>query len=148
MKRHALLTILFVLFSLNGFSQDDNLRKIILKSDLIISTENYRLDTLFINDFTANHFMFIDKINAENTAVYKNNLTALPKSMKIRVYRDNEDYFSKLSAHIPPKVLRVGMKYFKLFFIKKNNQNFETIAVIKDLEGESLENYIHQIETI
>ena len=92
------LKILLLLFALPTFStaQTLNLRKAILKSDLIISLNNYHFDTVLINDFTTKKYIKIDQIGDHSCIIYKNSLASMPKKLTLREFRDGEDFNSEL----------------------------------------------------
>lgn len=85
-----------ILLPFFGNAQNQNLRKAILKSDLIISTRNYTMDTIRINDFTSKVYMNFDEINEGNSWIYKNNLGSVPKKLSLRKLVDGEDFYSYL----------------------------------------------------
>lgn len=77
------INFFFVLLAFPYFinAQNQNLRKAILKSDFIISFNHYKMDTLWINDFTSKVYINLDSIDEDNSWIYKNNLDSSPKKL-------------------------------------------------------------------
>jgi len=144
---------LFFLLMLPFFSiaQNQNLRKAILKSDLIISINNYKIDTVWVNDFTYKVFVNMDNINEQNSWVYKNNMGSVPKKLSLRKLVDGEDFYSYLITDgglCAGKVLEHGKTYRDLFFIKKEKNEFKILAHFQSLEWEQLQKMEQQIKSL
>lgn len=150
MKLKLLLILLALPFF--GNAQMQNLRKAILKSDLIISINNYRIDTIHINDFTSKQYINIDKINEENSRIYKNNLGSVPKKLSLRKLEDGEDFYSddniNQSCACAIKALEQGKVYSDLFFIKKEKNEYQIVANFQNLEWEQLQKFEQQIKSL
>lgn len=150
MKLKLLLILLALPFF--GNAQMQNLRKAILKSDLIISINDYRIDTIRINDFTSKQYINIDKINEGNSWIYKNNLGSVPKKLSLRKFEDGEDFYSddniNQSCACAIKALEQGKVYSDLFFIKKEKNEYKIIALYESLEWEQLQKFEQQIKSL
>jgi hypothetical protein len=146
-------TFLFslILLSFLGNAQNQNLRKAILKSDLIISSNDYRTDTIRINDFTSKFFINFDKINEGNSWIYKNNMGSVPKKLSVRKPIDGEDFYSYLITDgglCTGKVLEHGKTYHDLFFIKKEKNEYKIVVHYQSLELEQLQKIAQQIKSL
>ncbi|MDR6969609.1 hypothetical protein J2X31_003642 [Flavobacterium arsenatis] len=147
--------ILFFLMALPffGIAQTQNFRKAILKSDLIISINDYSIDTVRINDFTSKQYINIDKINEGNAWVYKNNLPSVPKKLSLRKFEDGEDFYSYLitndGACIHPayRAHEQFKTYHDLFFIKKTKNEYQIVMFLQSLEWEQLKIFEQQIKS-
>lgn len=150
MKIKALIFFLILLPFL-GNAQNTNLRKAILKSDLIVSINDYRMDTVRINDFTSKVFIHFDKINEGNSWIYKNNLGSVPKKLSLRKLVDGEDFYSYLITDgglCAGKVLEHGKTYRDLFFIKKEKSEYKIVLHFQSLEWEQLQKMEQQIKSL
>lgn len=151
--KHKLLLILLAL-PFFGNAQMQNLRKAILKSDLIISINDYRIETIRINDFTSKQYINIDKINEGNSRIYKNNLGSVPKKLSLRKFEDGEDFYSDLITNgggcliMPTKDGEQGKRYHDLFFIKKEKNEYQIVANFQNLEWEQLQKFEQQIKSL
>lgn len=146
-------TFLFslILLPFLGNAQNTNLRKAILKSDLIISTRNYKMDTIRVNDFTSKVFINFDEINEGNSWIYKNNLGSVPKKLSLRKLVDGEDFYSYLITDgglCAGKVLEHGKVYSDLFFIKKEKSEYKIVVHYQSIELEQLQKMKEQIKSL
>ncbi len=146
--------VLFFAMPFLGNAQIQNLRKAILKSDLIISINDYRTDTVRINDFTSKQYINIDPINEKNSWIYKNNLGSVPKKLSLRKMVDGEDFYSYLITNgggciLPAnKSSDITKTYHDLFFIKKHKNEYKILANYQSLEWEQLKKYEQQIKSL
>jgi len=150
MKIKALIFFLILLPFL-GNAQNQNLRKAILKSDLIISINDYRMDTIRINDFTSKVFINFDKINEGNSWIYKNNLGSAPKKLSLRKLVDGEDFYSYSITDGNNCLLRAldgNITYHDLFFIKKEKSEYKIVAHFQSIEWEQLQKMEQQIKSL
>lgn len=143
-----LLHILILLLTINCYTQDLNIRKAILKSDLIITSNNYASEINYINDFTKTKHIKIKEVGT----VIKNNLTSIPESLTLREYQDNEDYFSEIytnnDAGILQKIFEEDEIYYNIFFIRKNENKYETLFVLEGLDSKTYKSYVNKIKTL
>lgn len=144
------LKILFFLFlALSGYAQNLDLRKAILKSDLIIVSYDFDFDTIRLNDFTNKTYIKINKIDS----ILKNRLSTIPKNLTARKYLDNEDYYSDLITNeggciMKPTEANNWTAYTNIFFIRKNGKEYQSFLVLQGIELEKYRKIAHQIRTI
>ncbi|KAA5535872.1 hypothetical protein [Paenimyroides baculatum] len=146
-------TLLFslILLPFLGNAQNTNLRKAILKSDLIVSINDYRMDTVRINDYTSKVFIHFDKIKKGNSWIYKNNLGSVTKKLSLWKLVDGEDFYSYLITDgglCAGKVLEHGKVYSDLFFIKKEKSEYKIVLHFQSLEWEQLQKMEQQIKSL
>lgn len=148
-------TFLFslILLPFLGNAQNTNLRKAILKSDLIISTRNYKMDTIRVNDFTSKVYINVDPLNEQNFWIYKNNLGSAPKRLSLRKLVDGEGFYSYLITNgggciLPDKVIDPTKIYRDLFFIKKEKNEYKIVAHFQSIEWEQLQKMEQQIKSL
>lgn len=147
MKNLKILLLLFLM--INNYAQNLNLRKAILKSDLIIVSYYFDFDTIRINDFTKNNYVRINKIDS----ILKNKLPAIPKNLTARRYLDNEDYYSDLITNeggciMKPTEANNWTAYTNIFFIRKNGKEYQSFLILQGIELEKYKKIAHQIRTI
>lgn len=70
MIKQSLYLILLLLLATSSYAQL-NLRKAILQSDLIISINNHRQDTIWDNDHTLQSYTQMDKIDSSNAFILR-----------------------------------------------------------------------------
>lgn len=149
MKTRLLYFILMLpIFSI---AQTQNLRKAILKSDLIISVNHYKMDTIWVNDFTFKVFINMDDINEKNSWVYKNNLGFVPKKLSVRKPIDGEDFYSNLTTdgiNYLLRALEADKTYHDLFLIKKEKNEYKIIANYQNLEWDVVKKMEQQIQSL
>lgn len=144
------LKILFFLFlAISGYAQNLDLRKAILKSDLIIVSYDFDFDTIRLNDFTNKTYIKINKIDS----ILKNRLSTIPKNLTARKYLDNEDYYSDLITNeggciMKPTEANNWTAYTHIFFIRKNGKEYQSFLVLQGIELEKYRKIAHQIRTI
>lgn len=151
--KKTLFPFLLFLCTVSAFAQIKNLRKAILKSDLIISTRNYNIDIVWINDFTSKVFINFDEINEGNSWIYKNNLGSIPKKLSLKKMIDGEDFYSYLITDgglcaLPAKVGEYGKTYRDLFFIKKEKNEYKIVVHYQSIEWEQLQKMEQQIKSL
>lgn len=134
---------------INSYAQNLNLRKAILKSDLIIVCYDFDFDTIRINDFSKNTYVKINKIDS----ILKNRLSTTPKNLTARKYLDNEDYYSDLITNeggciMKPTEANNWTAYTNIFFIRKNGKEYQSFLVLQGIELEKYKKIAHQIRTI
>ncbi|WP_139421804.1 hypothetical protein [Chryseobacterium mulctrae] len=147
MKNLKILLLLFLM--INSYAQNLNLRKAILKSDLIIVCYDFDFDTIRINDFTNNTYVKINKIDS----ILKNRLSTIPKKLTVRKYLDNEDYYSDLITNeggciMKPTEANNWTAYTNIFFIRKNGKEYQSFLAVQGIELEKYKKIAHQIRTI
>lgn len=143
--------LVFLALPFFGNAQIQNLRKAILKSDLIISFNHYEQDTVWVNDFTSKVYINMDPINEQNSWIYKNNLGSVPKKLSLRKLVDGEDFYSYLITDgnaCTHRALEGGKTYHDLFFIKKDKNEYKIVANYQSLEWEKLEKYEQQVKSL
>lgn len=148
MKTKILILLLILPFL--SFTQNQNLRKAILKSDLIISINDFKMDTVRVNDFTSKVYININAINEQNSWVYKNNLGSVPKKLSLRKLIDGEDFYSYLITDgnaCMHRALNGSITYHDLFFIKKEKNEYKIVALYESLEWEQLEKIGKQVKS-
>jgi hypothetical protein len=148
-KMKKLKPLLLLFLTINSYAQNLNLRKAILKSDLIIVCNNFTSDTIRINDFTNNTYIKINKIDS----ILKNNLSAIPKNLIVRKYQDNEDYYSDLITNgggciMRGKEVNNETSYNDIFFVMKNGKEYQSFLILQGLEWEKYQKITDQIRTI
>lgn len=143
-------TILFILFTINSYSQGDNYRKAILKSDVIIVSNNYTYDTLKVNDFSKKVYLKINKVDK----VLKNKLSITLKSITATVFQDGEDFYS--SIYNPNYMEAIDIiqeideneEYYNVFFLKKEKDNYVAYLIFENISSSSYLKYSKQINTL
>ncbi len=146
-------TFLFslILLPFFGNAQNTSLRKAILKSDLIISINNYKMDTIWINDFTYKVFINMDPINEQNSLIYKNNMGSVPKKLSLRKLVDSEDFYSYLITEgnaCLHRALDGSKTYHDLFFIKKEKNEYKIVVHYQSIEWEQLQKMEQQVKSL
>jgi hypothetical protein len=144
-----LKTLFLLLLTFNSYAQILNLRKAILKSDLIIVCNDFTSDTIRINDYMKNTFIKIKKIDS----ILKNNLSAIPNNLIVREYQDNEDYYSDLITNgggcvMIGKTINNGASYNNIFFVKKSGKEYQSFLFLREVEWEKYQKITDQIRTI
>lgn len=143
-------TISIFLIITSNYSQNLNFRKAILKSDLILTTNDFTFDTIKNNDFSETSFVTI------NTSEYvlRNNLASIPKKITARRFLDNEDFFSDLVANGGGCVMNTreginqGESYYDLFFLKKIRNEYHAFLIMRSVESDKSLKITKQIRTI
>jgi hypothetical protein len=152
MKRIIILVALTFTQILTFAQGNKNLRKVILKSDLIIETDAYNIENSSSNDFTSKMYVQIKKIDATNSIVYKNKLPSVPKKLSLRKYNDDEDFYSDFLVNQEcgclGKAYEPGKVYSDLFFIRKEKNEYQILMHFHSLTSEQVEAYKKQIESI
>ncbi len=145
-----LKTVIFLLTTINCYSQNSNFRKAILKSDLIIVSTNFTYDTIRSNDFSKEIYLKVNKINR----VLKNNLPITLDSLKATVLQDGEDFYSGIYDGSSGDciemidVIEEYKIYYNVFFLKKENDTYIAYLIFKDIPSDQYINYTKQIETL
>ncbi|ENA1795663.1 hypothetical protein ABF176_002510 [Flavobacterium psychrophilum] len=149
-----ILPLIFIVLS-NTFvlaQSNLNLRKVIQKSDLIIDIDDYRSDTIWINDFTYKNYIQMDKIDSTNSILLLNKLYSSPKKLTLREYTDDEDFYSNYSVNQEcgclGKTHEQDKSYSDLFFIRKEKNEYRIVMHLYGIESDQRDKYRHQIETI
>lgn len=153
MKKHHLPALLLLLLSFSCFAQDNiiNLRSVMQKSDMIIDIDDYRIDTVWVNDFTYKTYIKMDKIDSTNARILRNRFSAVPKKLILRKYTDGEDFYSDLITNGGGCVMRSresDINYYNLFFIKKDKNEYRILMHLDGLKWEQREIYRKQIEML
>lgn len=128
------LTISLLFAVLITYGQGFDLRKITLKSDVILfCDQNNVIDSSkIINDYTSNNFYKVTAVDA----IIKNNTSFDLKKAEIRVAIENEDYLVDVSSCSTamgiPSVFSQGQSYYEILFLKKIGKQYQIIGLIKN----------------
>jgi hypothetical protein len=130
-------------------AQKLNLRKAILNSDFIIVSDDFEYKKAAENDYSTQNYIVINKIDT----ILRNNLSSIPKKLKLRSFEDGEDFYSNLLTNDGGCVLKAQFanditNYYHIFFIKKVGKEYQVFLFLNGIEWEQYQNYKNQIKTI
>lgn len=146
--KQSLYLILLLVFATNSYAQL-NLRKAILQSDLIISINNHRQDTIWDNDHTLQSYTQMDKIDSGNAFILRNKLKSTPQTLRLKNYLGQEGFFSN-DINLPysclvPMVIDINKHYQDIFFIKKEKGQYRQVLMLSHVEDALFQAYRKQI---
>lgn len=148
MIKQSLYLILLLLLTTSSYAQF-NLRKAILQSDLIISINNHRQDTIWDNDHTLQSYTQMDKIDSGNAFILRNKLKSTPQTLRLKNYLGQEDFFSNDINHpfpcLVPVVIDISKHYQDIFFIKKEKGQYKQVLMLSNVEDALFQSYRKQI---
>lgn len=148
--KSPIITFLLCLF-LYSPAQNMNIRKAIQKSDLIFeNNDNFNFQTIQINDYTKQSYVQIIK-SSQKDSILKNKLSSLPELLSLRVFEDNEDYFSdsyNCACILKDKTINGPSRNYNIFFVRKVKGDYEALLILQDLEWEKYNHYVKQINTM
>lgn len=145
MKAKTILTTLLLLISAVGFGQDIldamDLRKIVLKSDVVLASRSYSETSNYPNDYSVEQYYTVNDIDS----VIKNT-TRFKPSDKIWIQHQSSDYSAFWSEHtVSIKSLRaglmVGIRYSNLLFLKKENKQYKLLGIADEIPWQDMETY-------
>lgn len=148
MIKQSLYLILLLLLATSSYAQL-NLRKAILQSDLIISINNHRQDTIWDNDHTLQSYTQMDKIDSGNAFILRNKLKSTPQTLRIKNYLGQEGFFSndinQPFSCLVPMVIDISKHYQDIFFIKKEKGQYKQVLTLSNVEDALFQAYKKQI---
>ena len=159
MKTKITFTLLLFTVCIMSFGQDiieaRELRKIVMKSDVILASDSYNTTNNYANDYSIEQFYTINKID---TLI--RDLTKFKIADKIRIQQqinDYSDFWSGLSTINTTSDMNreFGAHYTNLFFLKKENKQYKLLGIAVGMKWDNLTHYyipainqIMQIEKI
>ena len=159
MKTKTTFTLLLLTVSIMSFGQytieTRELRRIVLKSDVILASGSYSTTSNYANDYSIEQFYTMNKID---TLI--KNVTQFKIADKIRIQQQFDDYSAFWSEDVISgpsleKVMGIDIRYTNLFFFKKENKQYKLLGIVKTIEWDNLIkrhipaiNQIMQIEKI
>jgi len=148
MIKQSLYLMLLLLLATSSYAQF-NLRKAILQSDLIISINNHRQDTIWDNDHTLQSYTQMDKIDSGNAFILRNKLKSTPQTLRLKNYLGQEGFFSNDINHpfscLVPMVIDISKHYQDIFFIKKEKGQYKQVLMLSNVEDAPFQAYRKQI---
>lgn len=148
MIKQSLYLLLLLLLATSSYAQL-NLRKAILQSDLIISINNHRQDTIWDNDHTLQSYTQMDKIDSGNAFILRNKLKSTPQTLRIKNYLGQEGFFSndinQPFSCLLPMVIDISKHYQDIFFIKKEKGQYKQVLTLSNVEDALFQAYKKQI---
>lgn len=145
--------IVFILFlSLDSMvsSQTVNLRKAVLKSDLIVEVTDYEYKENYLNDYTKQVSVELKKING----FLKNKGNNALSRLTAQTLTDGEDFYSRaitqrLSFELNPIYFGDNRpKYYNIFFLQKKGKTYHLFLALRGLEEKDYTAYCKQIKTV
>ena len=152
MKIKTTFTLLLLAISIMSFGQDitaRELRKTVLKSDVILASQSYKTTKSYANDYSIEQFYTMNKIDTLIKNVTQFNITD-----KIRIQQQIDDYSAfwsedVISALPIEKVRGIDIRYTNLFFFKKENKQYKLLGIVKTIEWDNLiKRYIPAINQV
>jgi hypothetical protein len=147
MFNNFFLLLFFLYLPYIGNAQNQNLRKAILKSDLIFLSDAHSYKKTATNDYSKQNYIFIDKIDT----ILKSNLSSLPKKLTLINFEDGEDFYSDLLTNGGGCIQNAKMYdiySFDLFFVQKVGKEYRILAFFSGIESKQYDIYKKQILTI
>ncbi|MEO5911331.1 MAG: hypothetical protein ABIP95_10610 [Pelobium sp.] len=127
-KIYLIISLLFT--CLMTYSQSFDVRKITLKSDVILFCDQKNVidSNKIINDYTSNYFY---KITAVDTLI-KNKTGFDFKKAEIRVATQDEDYLVNVSSCAPPIAYPIepDKNYYEILFLQKIGKQYQIIGLV------------------
>jgi len=152
MNKYLPIFILSLLFSVLANAQNFDVRKLTLKSDVILLYDQDSIAYLddVINDHTTNHFYQLKAVTqtVKNTVGFKFANTKLPYLV------ENEDYFNIYQKGdclgiVSPPYNGVKPKFYGMLFLQKRDKQFHVIGVVQnDNSLSNWEELIKQIKSV
>jgi len=142
MKTKITFSLLLLAISILSFGQDTisarELRKTVMKSDVILASGSYSTTSNYANDYSIEQFYTMNKID---TLI--KNVTQLKIADKIRIQQQIDDYSAfwsedVISALPIEKVRGIDIRYTNLFFFKKENKQYKLLGIVKTIEWNDL----------
>ena len=145
MKTKTTFTLLLLTVSIMSFGQDiieaSELRKIVMKSDVVLASDSYNTTSHYANDYSIEQFYTINKID---TLI--RDLTKFKIADKIRIQQRVNDY-SDFWSEIPSinttsdMIVKFGVRYTNLFFLKKENKQYKLLGIAVGMEWSDFIHY-------
>lgn len=151
MNKHLPIFILTFLFYSFANAQGFDVRKLTLKSDVILLYDQDSISYVneVINDHATNHFYQLKAVTqtVKNTVGFKYANTKLPYLV------ENEDYFNVYEKGDCMGIAKaydgVKRKYFGMLFLQKRGKQFNVIGVVQnDNSLNSWEELVKQIKSV
>jgi len=153
MKTKITFSLLLLAVSILSFGQDSitarELRKTVLKSDVILASQSYKTTKSYANDYSIEQFYTMNKID---TLI--KNVTQFKIADKIRIQQQIDDYSAfwsedVISAVPLDNVMNIDVRYTDLLFLKKENKQYKLLGIVKTIEWDDLiKRYIPAINQI
>ena len=145
MKTKTSLTLLLLLTSILSFGQNiieaKGLRKIVLKSDVILASQSYKTTANYANDYSIEQFHTVNSTDTilKNTIQFK-------ISNKIRIQQYVDDY-SAVWSECPSicsysySSKEIDTRYTNLFFLKKENKQYKLLGIAERIKWDDFITY-------
>lgn len=151
MNKHLPLFILSFLFYSLANAQNFDVRKLTLKSDVILLYDQDSIAYIddVINDHTTQHYYQLKAVSQE----VKNNASFKFNNAKLRYLVENEDYFKVYQKGdcmgIGKAFDNVKRKFYGMLFLQKNNKQYSVIGIIQNDDPLSAwQELIKQIQSV
>lgn len=134
-------------FYLPYMGNAQNLRKAILKSDLIFLSEAHNTKTTTKNDYSKQNYINIVKIDT----ILKNNFSSIPKKLSLLNFEDGEDFYSDLITNGGGCIQNAKMinEYsLDLFFVQKVGKEYRILVFFNGIDRKQYDIFKKQILTI
>ncbi|RZL34329.1 MAG: hypothetical protein EOO96_10170 [Pedobacter sp.] len=134
MNKHLPLFILSFLFYSFANAQNFDVRKLALKSDVILLYDQDSIAYIddVINDHTTEHYYQLKAVSQE----VKNNASFKFNNAKLRYLVENEDYFKVYQKgdcmSIGKAFDNVKRKFYGMLFLQKNNKQYSVIGIVQN----------------
>ncbi|TDG36446.1 hypothetical protein EZJ43_07975 [Pedobacter changchengzhani] len=132
------LTILLLFTVVITYGQSFDVRKITLKSDVILfcNQKNVIDSSKIINDYSSNYFY---KITAVDTII-KNKTGFVFQKAEIRVATQDEDYLVNVSNCAPAigYPFEMNKSYYEILFLKKIGKQYQIIGLVKNNDSRAV----------
>lgn len=151
MNKYLPIFILSFLFYSLAQAQSFDIRKLTLKSDVILL---YDQDSIVyiddvINDHTTQHYYQLKSVSQE----VKNNTGFKFNNIKLRYLVENEDYFKVYEKGdcmgIGKVVDNVKRRFYGMLFLQKNNKQYNVIGIVQNDDPLSVwQDVIKQVKSV
>ena len=134
MNKYLPLFILSFLFYSFANAQNFDVRKLTLKSDVILLYDQDSIAYIdaVINDHTTQHYYQLKAVSQE----VKNNASFKFNNTKLRYLVENEDYFKVYQKgdcmSIGKAFDNVKRKFYGMLFLQKNNKQYSVIGIVQN----------------
>lgn len=151
MNKYLPIFILSLLFSALANAQNFDVRKLTLKSDVILL---YDQDSIVyiddvINDHTTQHYYQLKSVSQE----VKNNAGFKFNNIKLRYLAENEDYFKIYEKGdcmgVGKAFDNVKRRFYGMLFLQKNNKQYNVIGIVQNDDPLSVwQDLIKQVQSV
>ena len=139
MKTKTTLVLLLLTVSILSFGQDTitakELRKIVLKSDVVLASRSYSVTNNYANDYSVEQFYTINRMDTliKNTTQFK-------MTDKIRIQQQVDDYSAFWSEYVMSAYSsnmrgeEYGARYTNLLFLKKEDKQYKLLGIVESIK--------------